>query len=475
MDGKAHEKNEDSAEGAPSRRSRLMRGVVTPVLGLLAVACIVLGIMNATVWKPSRNISADTSVTSRYITTDPGVLNLVDDQVDVTLKAADAQATVCMAIGYAQDVSGWLAGHRYTRITGLDTWNTLEQRSTAAASAQSSENAVAFQDSDMWLSTKCATGSVSMKIADDSNRTVLIADTDASAAQDANSQGRTSLTMSWVRTQVPDFAMPLYFAGGLLAVLGVMTASVFAMEPERRRKREAEGHEEQEPEITVLQAFTGTLSPIGRGIRSAVRSKSASKSADKDRNGKRRDRSRRHLTQDEAFSAEPEESLGTPKIIDAGSRNMVADQQHKHRHHGLQAVVAAVEDEMHPVHESGDGDAERHSRHENPHENAQEDRSRSDAERSETEREHRSERSSRRAQRMNRSSKPLTHSEDAVQASSSEETTVISNEDLAAFFARLSSEEAKKDNSAEDKADDSANRDAEVSESAGKNTAGEEQ
>lgn len=249
-----------------------MRGVVTPVLGLLAVACIVLGIMNATVWKPSRNISADTSVTSRYITTDPGVLNLVDDQVDVTLKASDAQATVCMAIGYAQDVSGWLAGHRYTRITGLDTWNTLEQRSTAAASAQSSENAVAFQDSDMWLSTKCATGSVSMKITDDSNRTVLIADTDASAAQDANSQGRTSLTMSWVRTQVPDFAMPLYFAGGLLAVLGVMTASVFAMEPERRRKREAEGHEEQEPEITVLQAFTGTLSPIGRGIRSAVRS-----------------------------------------------------------------------------------------------------------------------------------------------------------------------------------------------------------
>ena len=54
-----------------TRHARIMRGVVTPILGLLAVACIGLGIMNATYWKPSSQIAASAAVKgTQYIVTD---------------------------------------------------------------------------------------------------------------------------------------------------------------------------------------------------------------------------------------------------------------------------------------------------------------------------------------------------------------------------------------------------------------------
>ena len=57
----------------PTRHARIMRGVVTPILGLLAVACIGLGFMNATYWKPSSQIAASAAVKgTQYIVTDPG-------------------------------------------------------------------------------------------------------------------------------------------------------------------------------------------------------------------------------------------------------------------------------------------------------------------------------------------------------------------------------------------------------------------
>ena len=75
----------------PTRHARIMRGVVTPILGLLAVACIGLGIMNATYWKPSSQIAASAAVKgTQYIVTDPGVLPLVDNQVTVSADAGSS-------------------------------------------------------------------------------------------------------------------------------------------------------------------------------------------------------------------------------------------------------------------------------------------------------------------------------------------------------------------------------------------------
>ena len=91
VDAESTESTEDAEtqkSERPTRHAMIMRGVVTPIFGLLAVAAIVLGVLNATIWKPSSEITASANVTgSRYVVTDPGVLPLVDNQVTVSADA----------------------------------------------------------------------------------------------------------------------------------------------------------------------------------------------------------------------------------------------------------------------------------------------------------------------------------------------------------------------------------------------------
>ena len=142
----------------PTRHARIMRGVVTPILGLLAVACIGLGIMNATYWKPSSQIAASAAVKgTQYIVTDPGVLPLVDNQVTVSADAGSSDGEVCLALGSNKDVIGWLARQPYVRVTGLNEWTTLATTKVSAQGAayDAGDDAVAFKDSDMWTSVTC--------------------------------------------------------------------------------------------------------------------------------------------------------------------------------------------------------------------------------------------------------------------------------------------------------------------------------
>ena len=244
----------------PTRHARIMRGVVTPILGLLAVACIGLGIMNATYWKPSSQIAASAAVKgTQYIVTDPGVLPLVDNQVTVSADAGSSDGEVCLALGSNKDVIGWLARQPYVRVTGLNEWTTLATTKVSAqgAAADAGDDAVAFKDSDMWTSVTCGTGTVKTetKVASDSGTVAII---------DLGKSSNATVRMNWVRQTLPDFAMPFYFAGGLLALLAVLAASLFAMPPHKRRKRVVSGSaaEKQAEEVAVSQAVAGSVASL---------------------------------------------------------------------------------------------------------------------------------------------------------------------------------------------------------------------
>ena len=209
-----------------------MRGVVTPIFGLLAVACIVFGVLNSTVWKPSRNITATAQAHStQYVVIDPGVLDLVDTAVTVSAdngKTASSSGTeagadaaedsqnqqtsqdqqaqtepqVCMAVGSSKDVSGWLAGEPYVRVTGLDTWQTLStSEEQAKGTASTSQNPVAFADSDMWSQVECGSTSTTMHLNNAQPAQVMLIDFGTKAPS-------ADLSMQWVRQRVPDFALP---------------------------------------------------------------------------------------------------------------------------------------------------------------------------------------------------------------------------------------------------------------------------
>lgn len=238
-----------------ARRAKVLRFVVAPVILLLAALSGVLGALNATVWKPSPNVEATATVTGApYLLADPGVLDLVSDKPTVTVSGS---GRVCAAVASAADAQGWMNGAEYARVTGLDDWSTLSTataRSTVRvdeADIPKDDPAVDFSDSDMWRSVECGSGSVTVKpevsgIGD----TLLVS---------LGGSGSAKVTIGWVRSQVPDFAMPFWFMTVLLLVLSVMTATLFAAPP-RRKRADAES-----PEPTPVRAWTGGAGTHGDG------------------------------------------------------------------------------------------------------------------------------------------------------------------------------------------------------------------
>lgn len=284
----------------PTKRARFMRGVVAPIFGLLAALSIVLGVLNATVWKPSSIVSAHANVYgSRYIVTDPGVLNLVDYRVKISVAALNSRKPICVAVGLAKDVRGWTKGYSVQRITGLNNWSSLSTdvmkaddnaRVDSAKTADSkvskdvSKDAskdVDFKDSDLWTNATCQMGLAKLfvnaadfeqvgnaadlalkqesqeglqaknNVQSDAQNSVQSQTSHQKLSSELQSKiarrvliidlGKNSpeafVELRWRRHNLPDFATPMYFVGALFILLCGLSASVFAMAPHRRRNK----------------------------------------------------------------------------------------------------------------------------------------------------------------------------------------------------------------------------------------------
>lgn len=216
-----------SDSNQPTRHAKFMRGVVAPIFGLLAVACVVLGILNSTIWRPSSSINARTRVVnSRYIVTDLAVLNLVDEDVKIEVNAS-SNVQLCVALGARKDVNGWLAGQTYTRITGLSSWDTLSTQRAKSTAKSVDSNAVSFSDSDLWTSLSCAKHSVVLNHKGVTSQVAII---DVSS-----SSNKVDIVFHWNRKVLPHFDYAFYFVAFLSAIMTVLCASVFAMSAEKRR------------------------------------------------------------------------------------------------------------------------------------------------------------------------------------------------------------------------------------------------
>lgn len=327
-DSRENKDGEPKRAARPTRHAMIMRGIVTPIFGLLAVASVVLGILNATMWKPSSQITATSTITgARYIVTDPGVLPLLDQNVTLTVDPASSATQVCVALGSAKDVAGWVASETsYQRITGLSSWSTLATqrgKSTTQTAATNDADAVAFKDSDMWSQVKCGKSSVTLTSTKTSDSTMAIID----LGKGGGSRGA-DVSMRWVRSQVPDFAMPFYLSGGLLAVVAVLCASVFAMPPHKRRKRMVEGKATIHTDLSFAERAEQGL--IGAKLPESVPARKRHRHAAHRRGAK---------LADEAQEA-PVES---PIIVDPAARNLVADQQAAAKYSGSTADVLGTD------------------------------------------------------------------------------------------------------------------------------------
>lgn len=244
--------NEAVVKPQKPRFVKVLRFIVAPTLVVLAVICGIFAWLTATVWRPDPTARAVASAQSRYIATDPGVLPLGNEQVSISV---DSSQKVCLAIGSAQDVAGWIASNDYTRVEGLTSWSELTT-STAQAAEDSAtsegadaqtdadadadaESTLALEDSDMWLTAKCGTGTLTANWkATDANQ-ALIVDTNPDAAESETAGNPVTLALTWVRTSVLDLSTPLIFLAVLLVIAAALCATVFSLVPARRRKQRA--------------------------------------------------------------------------------------------------------------------------------------------------------------------------------------------------------------------------------------------
>lgn len=174
-------------------RAKIMRGIVTPLFVILAIISIALGVLNSTIWKPDSIINAyDHIIDKRYIITDPGVMNMVDNHVRIDVAVEGSRKPVCIALALAKDAHGWVSGYPVARITGLKDWNRLssvsqeaegkkdpvldkedsaENKNSLNGSSNSdgssnsginsdanSNQSVPFNKSDLWASSTCQLG-----------------------------------------------------------------------------------------------------------------------------------------------------------------------------------------------------------------------------------------------------------------------------------------------------------------------------
>ena len=220
------------------RYTKAMRYIVAPLFIIAAVVCFVLAALTATIWRPNPSVRADTTVSTRYAVTDPGVLPLANNHVSVFVTSAQP---VCAAIGTTQDAMGWISPQNYTQIEGLQNWKQLatgngtSSQSTLAGSPLSDAPTVTFQNSDLWLAVKCGTSIHFDKWNASANQSVII-DTNPSAPLASTTGFRATVTLAWVRDNVPSQAKPLAMLGILMLLCAVLCWAVLALPAHHRRK-----------------------------------------------------------------------------------------------------------------------------------------------------------------------------------------------------------------------------------------------
>lgn len=288
----AKRKKEESARNdlvrreKPTKRASIMRGIIAPICALIAVGCLIFALLNITVWKPQRTVTARADVkNSRYIITDAGVLNLIASHVRVTINEKNpsrnssdnenvsnstqqtqppqtpSRDDMCVAVARTQDALGWLQSQHYVRITGLDSWKTLHVKNVGDSAKSSSPNtvpqlgntgeSVPFKDSDLWEKVTCSTPQkpfiTTYEITNPQE--VLLIDL-------GHNDTNISVFLQWNRRHIPNFATPLFVLTGIFVLLTVLSASIFAMEPHKRRHK-AVMQEEKEAKRALNVAHYG--------------------------------------------------------------------------------------------------------------------------------------------------------------------------------------------------------------------------
>jgi hypothetical protein len=263
---------------------------------ILAVLLIVLGLGTAgaavasgTVWRPDEVVTATLPEDPEVpvVITAPGVLDVVNPNVTVTVTGATAETPLVLAMGRESDVRAWVADSPHLEVTGLTDWETLtveegpavadpgadatdeatdeaatdgaatDEAATDGAPTDPSESPTDDASaematvpnpagSDLWIEELTGTGELSYDWTAVDGRWVMLIATDGSTPAP-------QLGLTWTREVETPFVVPGVIVGGVLVliglVLGIMTLLVDRETKRARARAVAAG-----PETTATVA-----------------------------------------------------------------------------------------------------------------------------------------------------------------------------------------------------------------------------
>lgn len=191
-------------------------------ISVLGVVILLWGIVSLISGLTHAQVEASAvSGESAYVMTDPGVLDLVNDKVHVTVQAAQQDSTVTLGIGTAEDVQAWSQGLPVFEVTGLKDWQHFSGNDRPAEVEDRPE----VTGSDLWLHEESGQGEVSFdyKVIESGNTSFIAHSSDNEPV---------TMTLSWKRPRVVVDTLPIIVIGGLLIAIGVILSLIGLREGE---------------------------------------------------------------------------------------------------------------------------------------------------------------------------------------------------------------------------------------------------
>ncbi len=243
-----------------------MRRIAGAALAAVGFILAIVGIAMATIWRPGGEVAAETgAITTPFVCTDAGVLDLVSSRVTITAKA-NGDTPITLVVGYAEDIAAWSEGVGLTRLTGLESWDRLATTATPA----SVESVPSLVDSDLWLEKKTGVGTISV--------TYKVVEPGAVAFLAQTAEGNApEITLTWQRSGSNEVTFPLIFVGIIVAVIGALLVALDQHERKReserlaaRKHRAARRASRAVAETAVIAKFDGNLAESSREIQMAA-------------------------------------------------------------------------------------------------------------------------------------------------------------------------------------------------------------
>jgi len=246
----------------------VLRRIIAYVLVALGVVVIAAAIASATVWKSSDSVVATLeSGEVALVVTEPGVLDMVADEVTVTATAPEG-SPVTLAIGRDTDVAGWVGDAAHVQVTGLGSWTSLSSEDVDGAAEAPSP-----AGSDMWVAEETGTGEVSLSWTQTDGRWSLLAATDGTAPAPA-------ITLTWPQDVRTPFLVPGLVLGGILLVAGLAMIVLRTLEKREAARKEASREERRargEPVTGEMPAIREDASGAESGDESTAQEDSSAR------------------------------------------------------------------------------------------------------------------------------------------------------------------------------------------------------